>query len=227
VKSRLAAGFMGVFVMAALVMDGCAWFRRPASSPVPFNRALAGLEDDVRRVGFTTVPDFTQQPVLGKDAFEESVRKRQRDYCMPDPTAPVIYKDYSLALQGTFTAGGKFQVSGIPTPTGGAEVDITKAQQQTVTVPIMFVPLSKLPDANLAENLSFISGIPDTYKGDSTSAKYATKSTLIAQYLEQRDALRAEIQHLIATYAGPSAEACAKQEKERKNSPGGYYEMTL
>jgi len=154
-------------VVLAGVLTGCA---SEIAKPVGLDVALRGVEEDMK--------------------FKKAILQAQCFYRRPNPLVPVMIKDMTLTLQGTFTGQGKFVVFGVAVPTGGIEISTAKALQQTVTLPVNFTSISSLPDVYLQQKAGYVKDLPDSEK-----AKY------LEGVFSDRDILRNTIKELIASYS--------------------------
>jgi hypothetical protein len=174
-----------LFCAVCLFTIGCS----RAVQPVPLDVAIRGIAQDLRNAGVASIPDVFSPKTGPENPFDHAVRSAQCFFRTPNPTVPVMVKDFSLALQGTFTAGGKFSVNGIPTPTAGVEISISGSQQQTLTIPVAFTSVANLPYIYVGQIMSYIEKLPDT-----------DKKEIVADLLKRRGQLTARVTELIETY---------------------------
>jgi hypothetical protein len=169
------------------IIAGCA---SEIAKPVGLDVALRGVEEDMKAASGVSLHDVLSGGVMQEDEFKGAILQAQCFYRKPNPLVPVIVKDFTLTLQGTFTGQGRFVVFGIAVPTGGIEVSTAKALQQTVALPVNFTSISSLPDVYLQQKASYVKDFPDSEK-----VKY------LEQVLQDRDTLRQKIKELIARYS--------------------------
>ena len=134
--------------------------------------------------------DILSRDAIQEDEFKKAILQAQCFYRRPNPLVPVMIKDMTLTLQGTFTGQGKFVVFGVAVPTGGIEISTAKALQQTVTLPVNFTSISSLPDVYLQQKAGYVKDLPDSVK-----AKY------LEGVFSDRDILRNTIKELIVSYS--------------------------
>lgn len=134
--------------------------------------------------------DVLSRDAIQEDEFKRAILQAQCFYRRPNPFVPVMIKDLTLTLQGTFTGQGKFVVFGVAAPTGGIEISTAKALQQTVTLPVNFTSISSLPDVYLQQKAGYVKDLPESEK-----AKY------LEGVFRDRDILRNTIKELIASYS--------------------------
>ncbi|HET8721630.1 MAG TPA: hypothetical protein VFM24_06355 [Nitrospira sp.] len=179
---RLAAGLLASGALAACAND--------MAKPVTLDVALKGLEDDLKAVAAVSLHDVLSRDAIQEDEFKRAVLEAQCFYRRPNPLVPVMIKDFTLTLQGTFTGQGRFVVLGIAVPTAGIEISTAKAVQQTVTLPVNFTSISSLPDVFLQQKASYVKDFPESEK-----LKYLDAA------LKDRDRLRTTISDVIGSYS--------------------------
>ena len=193
-KAKLLA-----LLFAMIVLDGCT---RHVSAPVPLDVALRGVETDLKNSAVVNMPDLLSGDPARETAFKEAIKNAQCFYRKANPIVPVLVKDFSLALQGTFNATGGFAVSGAPTGPGmGVGLDVAKTLGQTLTIPISFVSIATLPDVYLQQSLSYLNGMPEADK-----IQYITRVRLY----DSRDDMKKKIEKLIAEF--PTVQCLEKPE---------------
>jgi len=152
--------------------------------------ALRGVEEDMKAASGVSLHDVLSGDAMQEDEFKGAILQAQCFYRRPNPLVPVMIKDFTLTLQGTFTGQGKFMVFGIAVPTGGIEINTAKALQQTVAFPVNFTTISSLPDVYLQQKASYVKDFPEPEK-----AKY------LEEVFKDRDILRNKIKELIARFS--------------------------
>jgi hypothetical protein len=174
-------------VVLAGVLTGCA---SEIAKPVGLDVALRGVEEDMKAASAVSLHDILSRDAIQEDEFKKAILQAQCFYRRPNPLVPVMIKDMTLALQGTFTGQGKFVVFGVAVPTGGIEISTAKALQQTVTLPVNFTSLSSLPDVYLQQKAGYVKDLPE-----------AEKSKYLEDVFSDREILRNTIKELIASYS--------------------------
>ena len=174
-----------VFLIGTIA--GCAG---EIAKPVGLDVALRGVEDDMKAASGVSLHDVLGRDAIQEDEFNRAILQAQCFYRRPNPLVPVMMKDFTLTLQGTFTGQGRFVVFGISVPTGGIEIGTAKALQQSVALPINFTSISSLPDVYLQQKGSYVKDFPE-----SEQTKY------LEEVLKDRDILRNKIKELIAGYS--------------------------
>ena len=168
-------------------LTGCA---SEIAKPVALDAALRGLEEDMKAASAVSLHDILSRDAIQEDEFKKAILQAQCFYRRPNPFVPVMVKDVTLTLQGTFTGQGRFVVFGVAVPTGGLEISTAKALQQTVTLPVNFTSISSLPDVYLQQKAGYVKDLPESEK-----AKY------LEGVFRDRDILRNTIKELIASYS--------------------------
>lgn len=168
-------------------LTGCA---SEIAKPVGLDVALRGVEEDMKAASAVSLHDVLSRDAIQEDEFKRAILQAQCFYRRPNPFVPVMIKDLTLTLQGTFTGQGKFVVFGVAAPTGGIEISTAKALQQTVTLPVNFTSISSLPDVYLQQKAGYVKDLPESEK-----AKY------LEGVFRDRDILRNTLKELIASYS--------------------------
>ena len=179
-------GLITIIVLGG-ALTGCA---SEIAKPVGLDVALRGVEEDMKAASAVSLHDVLSRDAIQEDEFKRAILQAQCFYRRPNPFVPVMIKDLTLTLQGTFTGQGKFVVFGVAAPTGGIELSTAKALQQTVTLPINFTSISSLPDVYLQQKAGYVKDLPESEK-----AKY------LEGVFRDRDILRNTIKELIASYS--------------------------
>src|SRR5574341_703741 len=164
--------------------------------PVGLDVALRGVEEDMKAASGLSLHDILSGDAAQEEEFKRAIRQEQCFYHRPNPLVPVINKDFTLTLQGTFTGQGRFMVLGVPVPAGGIEISAAKALQQTLALPVNFTSVSSLPDVYLQQKASYVKDFPESEK-----AKY------LVEVFKDHDVIRTKIKELIASY---SEERCRR-----------------
>src|SRR5215510_4266014 len=160
------------------------------AKPIGLDVALRGVEADLKAASGVSLHDIVSGDTAQEEDFKRAVVQAQCFYKRPNPFVPVMSKDFTLTLQGTFSGQGKFMVFGIPAPTGGIELSAAKALQQTLALPVHFTSISSLPDIYLQEKAGYVKDVPD-----------AKKTQYLDEVFKDRDVMRTKINGLIANYS--------------------------
>lgn len=175
------------------------------AKPVSLDLALKGLEEDMKTASAVSLHDVLSRDATQQDEFRMAILQAQCFYRRPNPFVPVMIKDFTLMLQGTFTGQGKFVLLGIAVPTGGIEISTAKAVQQTVTLPVNFTSISSLPDVFLQHKAGYVKDFPES-----------EKATYLEGAMKDREILRKTISEAIGSY---SEQRCRQLSKKTDGTP--------
>ena len=178
---------MGVIVLLYATLAACG---SDVAKPVSLDVALRGLEEDMKAASAVSLYDVLSRDAVQETEFKKAILEAQCFYRRSNPLVPVMIKDFTLTLQGTFTGQGKFVVLGMSVPTGGVEISTAQALQQTVILPINFTSISSLPDVYLQHKAGYVKDVPEPEK-----VKY------LEGVLRDREVIRNSIKELIGSYS--------------------------
>jgi hypothetical protein len=178
---------IGVIVLLYAGLTACSG---QVAKPVSLDVALRGLEQDMRAASAVSLYDVLSRDAIQENEFKRAILEAQCFYRRSNPLVPVMIKDFTLTLQGTFTGQGKFVVLGMSVPTGGVEISTAQALQQTVTLPVNFTSIASLPDVYLQHKAGYVKDVPESEK-----VKY------LDGVFKDRDVLRSAIKELIGSYS--------------------------
>ena len=166
------------------------------AKPVSLDVALRGVEEDMKAASGVSLHDIASVDVAQQDGFKQAIQQAQCFYRRGNPIVPVLMKDFTLTLQGTFTGQGHFVVFGVPVPPGSFGISAAQALQQTLALPISFTSISSLPDVYLQQKAGYVRDVPESRKGP-----------YLEEVFQKRDVIQAKIKELIETY---SEERCSR-----------------
>lgn len=183
-----------------LCLQGCITFTPQESKPVALSQALQIVAHDLNAAAPVVLSDLEckdqnghditpEECVKRKKPLKDAIKARQCAIQQADPPLPVITGPVSLALQGSIQQVD--QGSGgltFPGGTFGFQVQVTKSQQQQLTVPITFVPASALGNFFLGQNVSNFSGLPDKGLQDGADKVTFVKKLIYKAELIQKTA---------------------------------------
>ena len=135
-----------LLLLAAGTLAGCA----AASRPITIAQALDQLQKQLRDAG------AINPGVADASLLEAAARGEQCAAMSADPEVPLLAKDITVTLSGSFTATGGFTV-GNAALGSGLTTSATRGQTQELTLPLTFVALTNLADAIEADRLATIS----------------------------------------------------------------------
>ncbi|GBR48481.1 hypothetical protein [Gluconobacter roseus] len=195
VTSRLAC--LGPSVLALSLLSACS---AGSPSPVTISEAISGIQTDLTKTGVVStshIQDWTPEQI---SLFDTNVRTLQCIQHVPDPVVAMISGPVTLSLSGSFTSSGSFSVSSSGAiPVFGLQADASRMKGQTLGLPVQFVPLSALPDAEMAREVG--------YAGDLLAQSDTVRQTEGARIAANRDALSQHVRTLIGTFSEP----CSKE----------------
>jgi hypothetical protein len=152
------------FVVLPLCLCACITPKTPSPKDsvwVPLPTALQVVARDLNQSMPVVLSDI--QGAEGKQKLKDAIKAFQCADKSADPPLLVITGPVSLALQGSIQIQNQIG-GGVGYPTLAQlsyQVQVAKAQQQQLTVPITFVAASALPNFFLGQNLTNVSALPD------------------------------------------------------------------
>ncbi|WP_225199108.1 hypothetical protein [Gluconobacter oxydans] len=191
-SGRIFPGRPVLGMLALALLSACS---AGAPSPVTISEAISGIQLDLTKTGVVStshVQDWTEEQKAG---FDRNVLALQCSQHGADPVVAMISGPVTLSLSGSFTSSGSFSVSSSGTlPVFGLQADANRTKAQTIDLPVQFVPLSALPDAEMAREVG--------YAGDLLSQSDTVRQAEGERIRTSRDALTQHILELIALYPG-------------------------
>lgn len=178
---------MVIIVLLYGALTACA---NEVVKPVSLDVALRGLEEDMKAASAVSLYDVLSRDAIQENEFKKAILEAQCFYRRSNPLVPVMIKDFTLTLQGTFTGQGKFVVLGMTVPAGGVEISTAQALQQTVTLPVNFTSIASLPDVYLQHKAGYVKDVPES-----------EKVPYLEGVLRDRELLRNSIKELIGSYS--------------------------
>lgn len=160
------------------------------AKPVSLDVALRGVEEDMKAASGVSLHDIASADVAQQEEFKQAILQAQCFYRRGNPIVPVLTKEFTLTLQGTFTGQGHFVVFGVPVPTGNIGISAAQALQQTLALPISFTSISSLPDVYVQQKAGYVKDVPESGKGP-----------YMEEVFKNRDVIQAKIKELIEGYS--------------------------
>lgn len=179
-------------LVALLALSGCA---STGSPPITISAAISGIEADLTRNGVVSVSHAESWTGEQAASFESNVEALQCSQKNADPLVSMIAGPVTMNLTGSFTQSGSFSVtaSGL-SPVFGLQAEAQKTRSQALSVPVQFVHLSALADAEAEREVS--------YAGAMLAQNDALRHEEGARIQKSRQALSDRIHLLIAGYTG-------------------------
>ena len=165
-------------------------------SPVTISQAIAGVQADLTKAGVVSVSGIQTWTADQAARFDANVQALQCTQHTSDPVVAMIAGPVTMDLSGTFSQSGSFSVSAASAvPVFGLQTDASRTKGQTLNVPVQFVPLSALPDAEMARQVGYVGAL--LWQNDTVRANTATKIEA------DRAALAAHVKLLVGGYHLP------------------------
>lgn len=189
-KRRFLFACLAPAALSGGLLGGCS---AGSPAPVTISEAISGIQMDLTKTGVVStshVQDWTTEQATG---FETNVRALQCSQHMPDPVVAMISGPVTLSLAGSFTSSGSFSVSNSGTmPVFGLQADTSHTRAQTLNLPVQFVPLSALPEAEMAREVG--------YAGDLLAQSDTVRQAEGIRITGNRDALARHVRELISQF---------------------------
>ncbi|GBR71023.1 hypothetical protein [Gluconobacter kanchanaburiensis] len=124
--------------------------------PVTISQAIAGVQADLTEAGVVSVSGVQHWTADQATRFDANVRALQCAQHTSDPVVAMIAGPVTMDLSGTFSQSGSFSVSASSAaPVFGLQADASRTKGQTLNVPVQFVPLSALADAEAGREVGY------------------------------------------------------------------------
>ncbi|MBS1103503.1 hypothetical protein JK202_10830 [Gluconobacter sp. Dm-62] len=164
-------------------------------APVTISQAIAGVQSDLTQAGVVSVSGVQHWTADQTARFDANVRALQCAQRTSDPVVAMIAGPVTMDLSGTFSQSGSFSVSASSfTPVFGLQADASRTKGQTLHVPVQFVPLSALADAEAGRQVG--------YAGALLGQNDTARQEVAARIEADRVALAAHVGLLISGYGG-------------------------
>ncbi|MBS1056088.1 hypothetical protein [Gluconobacter kondonii] len=125
-------------------------------APVTISQAIAGVQADLTTAGVVSVSGVQTWTADQAARFDANVRALQCAQQTSDPVVAMIAGPVTMNLSGIFSQSGSFSVSASPAlPVFGLQADASQTKGQTMNVPVQFVPLSALADAEAGREVGY------------------------------------------------------------------------
>ncbi|MBS1092309.1 hypothetical protein JK208_11870 [Gluconobacter sp. Dm-74] len=160
-------------------------------SPVTISQAIAGVQADLTKAGGVSVSDVQHWTADQAARFDANVRALQCAQQTSNPVVAMIAGPVTMDLSGTFSQSGSFSVSASSAlPVFGLQADASRTKGQTLNVPVQFVSLSALADAEAGREVG--------YAGALLGQNDAVRQEVAARIETDRTALAAHVEVLIS-----------------------------
>lgn len=173
-------------LLLCLALSACSAGTR---APTTISAAISGVQSDLTAAGVVSVSDVQHWTPVQMAAFDANVHALQCAQKTADPAVAMIAGPVTLDLTGSFTQSGQFSVStSLMSPVFGLQAEASRTHAQGVSLPVQFVPLSALPDAEMGRAVG--------YAGAILSQNDDTRRDEAARITADRDALAAHVRLL-------------------------------
>ena len=164
-------------------------------APVTISQAIAGVQADLTKAGAVSVSGVQHWTADQAARFNANVQALQCAQQTSDPVVAMIAGPVTMDLSGSFSQSGSFSVSASSAlPVFGLQADASRTKGQTLNVPVQFVPLSALADAEAGRQVG--------YAGALLAQSDDVRRTEGQRIQADRAALADHTSTLIALYSG-------------------------
>lgn len=183
---------MRAAIVLAIALSGCAMQPKDATT---ISAAIAGVEADLAKNGVVSVSHLQTWSPAQLSAFSANVKALQCAQKSPDPIVAMIAGPVTMGLSGSFTQSGSFSITASTmAPAFGLQSEASRTKSQTLTLPVQFVPLSALADAEAQREVE--------YAGSMLAQNDDLRHQEGQRIQNDRAALSQEVQSLIRGYVG-------------------------
>ena len=162
-------------------------------APVTISQAIAGVQADLTKAGVVSVSGVQHWTADQAAWFDANVRALQCVQHTSDPVVAMIAGPVMMNLSGTFSQSGSFSVSASPAlPVFGLQADASQTKGQTMNVPVQFVALSALTDAEAGRQVG--------YAGALLGQNDAVRERVAERIEADRTALAAHVEILVTGF---------------------------
>ncbi|MFT8326672.1 hypothetical protein [Gluconobacter oxydans] len=155
-------------------------------APVTISQTIAGVQADLTKAGVVSVSGVQTWTADQATRFDANVMALQCAQHTSDPIVAMIAGPVTMDLSGTFSQSGSFSVSASSAvPVFGLLADASRTKGQTLNVPVQFVPLSALPDAEAGRQIGYagaLLGQNDAVR-QQTAARIELQRTSLATHI--------------------------------------------
>ncbi|MCP1235987.1 hypothetical protein NKW55_05120 [Gluconobacter kondonii] len=177
---------------ALLALSACS---AGSVAPVTISQAIAGIQADLTKAGVVSVSGVQHWTADQAARFDANVRALQCAQQTSDPVVAMIAGPVTMDLSGSFSQSGSFSISASSVlPVFGLQADANRTKGQTLNVPVQFVPLSALADAEAGREVG--------YAGALLGQNDAIRQDVSARIEAGRAALKAHVEQLILYVPG-------------------------
>lgn len=176
-----------------LLLSGCVF---TGGAQTSIDAALGGVQKDLTRTGVVSASDVQDWSEAQANRFDDNVRALQCAQRNVDPVVALVSGPVAIQLNGSLTQSGSFSVSALTSvPVLGITADASRSTTQQLSLPVQFVPLSALPDAEMQREVEYAGALlsqPDTIRDEEGERILSSRRTLAMHILDLQtpDALK-------------------------------------
>lgn len=168
-----------------LLLSGCVF---TSGAQTSISAALAGVQKDLTKAGVVSASDVQNWSEAQTANFDANVRALQCAQRNVDPVVALVSGPVAMQLNGTLTQSGSFSVSALTSiPVLGITAEASRSKTQQLSLPVQFVPLSALPDAEMQREVEYAGALmsqSDTIRESEGEKILMSRQTLAAHILE-------------------------------------------
>ncbi|AQS88293.1 hypothetical protein AA101099_1752 [Neoasaia chiangmaiensis NBRC 101099] len=177
-------------LFALFGFTGCALAPSPATT---ISAAIAGVQSDLTAAHVVSTSHAGDWDLAQVARFDANVLALQCSQETSDPVVAMIAGPVTMSLTGSFSQSGSFSVSSLTTmPVFGIGADASRTRGQGLSLPVQFVPLASLPDAEMAREVE--------YAGTLLSQNDEVRHAMGARIDADRAALASRVELLLQDY---------------------------
>ncbi|GAP25915.1 hypothetical protein GLF_2797 [Gluconobacter frateurii NBRC 101659] len=168
-----------------LLLSGCSFTN---SAQTSISAVLAGIQEDLTKAGVVSASDVQEWSEEQAARFDVNVRALQCAQRNVDPVVALVSGPVAMQLNGSLTQSGSFSVSALTSvPVLGITAEASRSKTQQLSLPVQFVPLSALPDAEMQREVEYAGALmsqSDAIRQREGEKILLSRQTLAAHILE-------------------------------------------
>ena len=168
-----------------LLLSGCSFTN---SAQTSISAVLAGVQEDLTKAGVVSASDVQGWSEEQAARFDANVRALQCAQRNVDPVVALVSGPVAMQLNGSLTQSGSFSVSALTSvPVLGITAEASRSKTQQLSLPVQFVPLSALPDAEMQREVEYAGALmsqSDAIRQREGEKILLSRQTLAAHILE-------------------------------------------
>ncbi|GAD10374.1 hypothetical protein [Gluconobacter japonicus] len=168
-----------------LLLSGCSFTN---SAQTSISAVMAGIQEDLTKAGVVSASDVQGWSEEQAARFDANVRALQCAQRNVDPVVALVSGPVAMQLNGSLTQSGSFSVSALTSvPVLGITAEASRSKTQQLSLPVQFVPLSALPDAEMQREVEYAGALmsqSDAIRQREGEKILLSRQTLAAHILE-------------------------------------------